>query len=99
MFLYVSKRAKRLCSRFQSQHSPKMTVLVFWHSHTVFLGIFVTDTQRYVPVQYLSGDYASSVLHVFEQVCSGFKWITAHYPQLLSSISREIEKKPDLVVC
>lgn len=47
------------------------------------------------PVQYPSGDDASSVLHV----CSGFKWITAHYPQLHFRISWEIERKPDMVVC
>lgn len=91
---------KRLCRHFQSQHPPKMTILnFFWHSHTAFLGIFVAQTQRCRPVQYLSGDRASSVLHVFGQACSGFKWITAHYPQLLFRVSWEAERKPDSVVC
>lgn len=62
-------------------------------------GIAVAETDRYRPVQYLSRDYASSVVHIFEQVCSGFKWITAHYPQLLFRISLEVEGKPDIVVC
>lgn len=71
----------------------QVTLYFFWHN------LFVIYTEKCRPAQYLSGDDASSVVHVFEQVCSGFKWITAHYPQLLFRISWEIEKKPDMVFC
>lgn len=33
------------------------------------------------------------------RVCSGFQWITAHYPQLLFRLKQEVDRKPDTVVC
>ena len=89
------------CSHFQSQY-PKMIILAFLASQIIFFGISnpsVTETERYRPMRYLSGECARSVVHVFEQVCPGFKWITPHYPQLLFRISWEMERKSDVVFC